>query len=263
MPALILMYHDLAENLEEIPPGHRPYVLNPFAFRRQLDSAAQSSLKVLTVAEWCSQPKPASGLVLTFDDGNVSNYDLALPMLNEFGFKATFFITVGQIGIGNTMDWSQIRDLHAAGMEIGSHTLTHRPPSTLNDRELRSELSESRRVLEDGLGAPVTSLSSPTGFYNARMRELAREEGYGALCIGRVGLAADDGDMFSLNRIAVKATMNQHQFEALLRLDHFLIGSLRSQQWPREMARKIAGPAGYLRIRRVLMKGMGYVRWGT
>ena len=60
MPALILMYHDLAENLEEIPPGHRPYVLNPFAFRRQLDSAAQSSLKVLTVAEWCSQPKPAS-----------------------------------------------------------------------------------------------------------------------------------------------------------------------------------------------------------
>ena len=217
----------------------------------------------LTVAQWCASPRRQRAIVLTFDDGHVSNYDRALPMLLEYQLKATFFITAGHIGTGETMSWEQIRALHAAGMEIGSHTVTHRPPSTLDDKDLRYELFESRRILEDGLGAPVTSISSPTGFFNARMRDIAQEAGYRALCIGRVGLAADDGDPFTLNRVAIKRTMSQPQFEALLRYDRVAIGSLRSKQWARDVARSIVGPAGYLRLRKVLMNGLGYVKSGS
>ncbi len=253
MPALILMYHDVSDDPDMFPVGHRPYVLEPGVFRRQMESIARSKLPILTVGEWCSSPKPQRALILTFDDGHVSNHLAALPVLREFGLKATFFITAGQIGTAGTMNWRQIRELHCAGMEIGSHTLTHRPPSILSDGELEYELAESRRILEDGLAASVTSISSPTGFFNPRMCDIARQTGYRALCIGRVGLAAPEGDPFSLNRIAVKRTMKERQFRALLRLDRLVIGRMRLWQWARELAREALGVNSYLQARRFLL----------
>jgi peptidoglycan/xylan/chitin deacetylase (PgdA/CDA1 family) len=253
MPALILMYHDLAADPGSAPAEHRPYVLDPVTFRRQMEQVARSGLRISTVSEWRSKSRPGRALIPTFDDGHVSNHALALPILRDLGLKATFFITVGRIGDGTTMDWPQIRALRDAGMEIGSHTMTHRPPSTLNDDEMRYELSESRRVLEDGLGVPVHSISSPTGFFNVRMSAIAQEVGYRALCIGRAGLAADGGDPFALNRIAVKQTVNRKQFEALLRFDRITLGAMRSRQWLRESARNIMGVESYLRLRRMLL----------
>ncbi|HXH08791.1 MAG TPA: polysaccharide deacetylase family protein [Alphaproteobacteria bacterium] len=252
MPALILMYHDLSDAPDQVPAGHRPYVLDTSTFRRQVQAMTATQLPTLTVVQWCSASRPPRALVLTFDDGHVSNHDAALPMLIEHRLRATFFITVGRIGTGETMDWQQIRALHAAGMEIGSHTLTHRPPATLNDAQLRYELHESRRILEDGLGAPVTSVSSPTGFFNLRMCSIAREVGYHALCCGQVGLAADHGDPFSLKRVAVKRAMTQDQFEALLRFDRGMIHRLRLRQVIRDLARKTLGLDAYLRVRRIL-----------
>jgi peptidoglycan/xylan/chitin deacetylase (PgdA/CDA1 family) len=254
VPALILMYHDLSEDPARVPAEHRPYVLDTSSFRRQMNSVAASKLPTLTVSQWCSASHPPQALVLTFDDGHVSNHHVALPILREHQLKATFFITVGRVGTGETMNWEQIRTLHAAGMEIGSHTLTHRPPSTLSDDDLRYELLESRRILEDGLGAPVTSVSSPTGFFNPRMRSIAREVGYRALCFGQVGMAADDGDPFSLNRVAVKRAMGDEQFDALLRFDGGMIRRLRLQQLVRDLARKTLGPGAYLRVRSILVQ---------
>ena len=189
-------------------------------------------------------------VLLNFDDGHVRNPDLALPILQEYGLKDTFFVTAGLIGKGATMNWKQLSALHRAGMEIGSHTLTHPLPSTLTDSELQYELSESKHVLEDGLGASVTTISSPTGFFNPRMCQIAREVGYRSLCFGQIGLAADDGNPFSLNRIAVKRAMEIGEFEALLRFIQNVIRRLRLHQKFRELARKILRPEVYLRMRK-------------
>jgi peptidoglycan/xylan/chitin deacetylase (PgdA/CDA1 family) len=217
--------------------------------------AAQSSLAILTVKDWVEpETKSPRALVITFDDGHVSNFAVALPVLLEHGLRATFFITAGSIGSGETMSWRQLRELHAAGMEIGSHTLTHRPPATLNDRELRRELVESRRILEDGLGAAVTSISSPTGFFNPRMSAMARETGYRALCIGRVGLARDDGDPFALSRVAVKRGIGERRFRSLLAFDRLTLAGLRARQWTRERTRSVMSVESYLRLRRLLLR---------
>jgi len=252
MPALFLMYHDLCDELRSVAPGHKPYVLNPNVFRRQAGSFARFNLSALTVNKWCLAPKPWRAVVLTFDDGHVSNYETALPILNQYGLKATFFITAGRIGVGDTMNWSQIRSLHAAGMEIGSHTLTHRPPSTLNDKEMRLELSESRKILEDGLGSPVKSISSPTGFFDERMCGIAREVGYHALCIGRVGLVQDNANPYALNRVAVKRDLSHERFKKLLKFDATTLFMMRSRQWFRDVARGTVGVKRYLRLRRVV-----------
>jgi peptidoglycan/xylan/chitin deacetylase (PgdA/CDA1 family) len=252
MPALILMYHDLVVDPTVIAPEHQPYVLEPAVFHRQMAALVAAGLPALSVAQWCAPMRPPRAVVLTFDDGHVSNYTLTLPILAEHYLTATFFITAGVIGQGETMDWRQIRALHAAGMEIGSHTLTHRPPSTLSDDELRYELSTSRRVLEDGLGAPVTSISSPTSFFNPRMRAIAREVGYQSLCFGHIGLARDQGDPFSLKRVAVKYTTPHTEFEALLRFDPHTLGRLWRRQWARRLARQVLGRNAYLQVRRLL-----------
>ncbi len=85
------------------------------------------------------------------------------------------------------------------------------------------------------------------------MRVIAREAGYRALCFGQVGLAADDGNLFSLNRVAVKRSMREDQFDALLRFDRGTICGLRLQQWMRDLARKSLGLTAYRRIRRMLI----------
>src|SRR5215510_2768844 len=253
MPALILMYHDLTADPTAIAPEHRPYVVEPAVFHRQMAEIVAADLPVLTVAQWCALTSPPRAVVLTFDDGHVSNYALTLPILLEYHLTATFFITAGAIGKGETMDWRQIRALHAAGMEIGSHTLTHRPPSTLSDDELRYELRESRRMLEDGLGAPVMSLSSPTGFFNPRMRAIAHEVGYQALCFGQIGRGPDRSDPFSLKRVAVKNTTPHAEFESLLRFNRRTLRRRRRQQWVRSFARQILSPKACLQMRRLLI----------
>jgi hypothetical protein len=84
------------------------------------------------------------------------------------------------------------------------------------------------------------------------MCSIAREVGYRALCFGQIGLAADNGDPFSLNRVAVKRAMSEAQFDALLRFDRGIIRRLRLRQWVRDQARKTLGLNTYLRVRRVL-----------
>jgi peptidoglycan/xylan/chitin deacetylase (PgdA/CDA1 family) len=247
------MYHDLADRIDSVPVGHRPYVLDVAAFRRQLEALAHHRLPVVTVAQWSAGARAGNQIILTFDDGHVSNHDCALALLCEHEFKATFFITAGSIGNGQTMSWKQLRALRAAGMEIGSHTMTHRPPATLSDEELRYELVTSRDVLENGLGTPVTSISSPTGFFNPRMKRIAREAGYRALCFGQVGLAAETADPFALPRIAVKRTMGQEAFEALLRFDHRAVRRMKYRQVVPGLARRLLGSRFYLPVRRALM----------
>jgi peptidoglycan/xylan/chitin deacetylase (PgdA/CDA1 family) len=253
MASLIFMYHDLANDVASVPTEHRPYVLETAVFNRQVDALARHEFPVVTVAQWYTSFRTARTIMLTFDDGHVSNHDLALPILCEYKLKATFYVTAGFIGTGATMNWGQIRALHAAGMEVGSHTMTHRPPLALSDEELRYELTTSRDVLENGLGAPVTSISSPTGFFNPRMKEIAREAGYRTLCFGQIGLVTDTGDPFSLNRIAVKRTMGLDEFDALLRFDRATLRRLKRRQLVPGLARKTLGSRFYLPIRRALM----------
>lgn len=117
-------------------------------------------------------------VAITFDDGFESDVTQALPLLQQHGAVATFFITPGFIGQTGYLNWEQVRQLASAGMAVGSHSLTHACLSTLTEDQLREELVGSRHRLEDALGVPVTLLSLPGGFYNRRVLAAAWEAGY-------------------------------------------------------------------------------------
>lgn len=252
MSTLILMYHDLGlQNSND--QGHSPYILDPKVFDSQMSEIKKTGHHVLTLSEWVTCKPTQRSIVLTFDDGHVSNYEWALPILMKYQLKATFFVTAGDVGKSTTLTWTQMREMQARGMEIGSHTLTHRPPSLLSDEELRYELEESRKVLEYGLGTSVDTISSPTGFFNPRMVSIAREVGYRALCFGRIGIVNGNDDPLALKRISIKASTSTAQFRDLIHFNSNRIWRLRANQWVRDCGKKVLSPSRYLKVRRIIM----------
>jgi peptidoglycan/xylan/chitin deacetylase (PgdA/CDA1 family) len=133
-------------------------------------------------------------VALSFDDGFLDFYDVALPILSGFGFRATLYVPTAFIGKSaawvprsdsqlRTLSWGQLRDCAAAGTEIGSHGVNHIPLDVLSPRQAMTELVGSRQQLEDNLGLPVRSLAYPHGYASPRLARAVREAGYSSACV--------------------------------------------------------------------------------
>ena len=271
----VLTYHALVEQpgeFDSIPPGSRLYVFTVDEFRRHLDHLAAEGFITIALADflrWHEREAelPERPIALSFDDGHCSNASLALPALLDRKQRAIFFVTAGRIAgdcaFGSSirnpqsairnrdgwMSWCDLRSLLEAGMEIGSHTLTHRNPSSLSRDELRRELAESRRVLEEGLGTPVDFVASPTGYDSRHFAALAREAGYKAALQGAIGRNTRSTDLFALRRIVLKRSHGFDTFRRLVDPASRAYVALRAKQAARNAVRRVLGARGYEAIR--------------
>ena len=114
-------------------------------------------------------PIPDKLVVLTFDDGNKSDFANVPKVLKKYGFGATFYVTEG-LGFlknpQNYLSWEQIRQLHEMGYEIGNHTQHHRNVSRLKSEELAASLAYiDKRCAENKITKPVTFCYP--GFHNS------------------------------------------------------------------------------------------------
>lgn len=121
---------------------------------------------------------------ITFDDGYRNLLERALPTLRELGFTATVFVVAGRLGEDNrwpagpddgvpTLELAgeaELRELMTAGWEIGSHGLSHRTLTELDERELERELADSRERLETTFEVPVRHFAYPYGRHDRRVR---------------------------------------------------------------------------------------------
>lgn len=148
-----------------------------------------------------SGPKSGRTACLTFDDGNISDYELVLPRLLARGAVATFLVTTDWIGTKGFMEAAQIRALHDSGMQIGSHSATHSDFRSLSIRQRIGELLNSRMCLEDIVGAPVTTFAFPYGMYDRTAIETVFECGYEYSCISTHGVLADRQSVIPRNSI--------------------------------------------------------------
>lgn len=120
-------------------------------------------------------------LRLTFDDANSTDISIALPALQAAGLKASFFIPTDRIGQKGYVDEEDIRTLHAAGMEIGSHGCAHVRWTTLNNADIACDVARSIERLSAIINAPVRSVAIPFGSCDRRVLSVLR-----ALGVGRV-----------------------------------------------------------------------------
>ena len=130
-------------------------------------------------------------LELTCDDGFRSDYDDLLPWLVGRGLRATFFIPTHFIGRPDRVTSAHIREIHAAGMEIGSHGLDHVDWCNINQSQLHAEVFDSKSELEDLVGCEVSKAAPPFGSYNRTVCRTLKKAGYKTIytCDGRFGTA--------------------------------------------------------------------------
>ena len=199
--SLILAYHGVAAPRHEEDPHN--LLVTPERFRGHVELLLGADFEFVTVAELARRAaggSPPPGLAaLSFDDGMQNNHSVVLPLLQEYGIPATVFVTTGLIGSPNPwlsdssgermMNADELRELTAAGIELGAHTVNH-PDLSLMDREscLR-EMVDSRTALERLTGGPVTSFAYPFCRYGDAALEAAAQAGFSAAvtCEGRGG----------------------------------------------------------------------------
>jgi peptidoglycan/xylan/chitin deacetylase (PgdA/CDA1 family) len=180
----------------------------------------------------CREGSPRSGtLSITFDDGYLDNFQVAAPILKDLGLPATFFVTTGFIQSTvvpfwdkdlpkqpGWMSWAHVRDLADSGFDIGCHTATHIDLGTCGAEEVRTELRESKTILEQRLSRPVTLFAYPFGArtnINQTSLDVVREEGFECCvsCCGGTNSGATDP--FSLNRLPISGWFSRpHQMAA-------------------------------------------------
>ena len=117
------------------------------------------------------------GWVLSFDDGGVSAFDNVLTCLNQFNWRAHFFVTTDYIGKKGFLDKKQIVILREQGHSIGSHSCSHPNMTKLDRHALRTEWKKSLQILSEIISEPINMGAVPGGHYNYRVAQVAEESG--------------------------------------------------------------------------------------
>ena len=156
-----LTFHGVGTATRRLEQGEDDVWVSSEQFRAMLDSAAVRQ-----------------DIRISFDDGNASDVDEALPALRDRGLSATFFVVAGRVGTSGFLDASGIRELADAGMTIGCHGMRHQPWRKLDDATLHNELVEARRVLEAIVDRPVTQAACPFGSYDRHVLSTLRRCAY-------------------------------------------------------------------------------------
>ena len=248
--AAVFAFHDVvpASRLADVPPAHRPYALDPREFRAHLLAAADSPRRAVAVSR---VPGELGGgfFSLTFDDGAASDYEYAFPALVELGLRATFFVVPTRIDRPGQVTWAQVREMLAAGMEIGSHSMTHPFLDGLDEQAVRREFGDSKRLLEDRLGAPVHAASLPHGWERPALAPLLAELGYRVFCTSRVGWWHPGDPPLSMPRVGVRRGMPVEEFAAIVDAQRGALWRLRTVDAAKNAAKACLGRRRWSRLR--------------
>src|SRR5271169_4948976 len=146
-PSIVfLMYHELelaGRKLCQSEAGYVRYILALETFRNQMAWLRDSGWRGLSVSEALRYPAEPS-VCITFDDGCETDLIAATPVLREFGFNATLYLTAGFLGTPGYLNAGQVRDLDAQGFQIGCHSMTHPYLSDLSEAELKREILDAK-----------------------------------------------------------------------------------------------------------------------
>ncbi len=207
----ILMYHFVGrETLERNGRSVSRFNVTAADFEAQLLLLKQLGYHSVTVSEIAAALEgkatlPQRPVAITFDDGWREQYDVAFPLLQRYGMRATFFIPTSFIGYPRFMTWEELAELRDAGMEIASHGRKHVNLTDADDPEAWREIARSREVLEEKLGVSAVSFAYPYGGYRKGLPAMLERAGYRvAVGIGATPVQRVEARYY-LRRIEVRA----------------------------------------------------------
>ncbi len=214
----ILVYHSVSDRPAD---WIAPFTVTPRGFEAQMDAIVEAGASTLTVSELVDalrdQPLrlPDRPVLVTFDDGFVDFREAALAAMAERGIRSTLYVTTGYTEAtsgprGDRMlDWTDLAELDAQGVELGGHSHTHPQLDTLNRATARYEIGHSKALLEERLGRRVRSFAYPHGYSGPAVRRLVRTAGFDSACGVGNALSHPQDDLFSLARIMTRSTTSK------------------------------------------------------
>ncbi len=220
----ILVYHHI-----QVVPANASAVLRglsvaPAEFDKQMAYLAAHNYHTIYFSDLVAyfrdgRPLPENPIILTFDDGWVAQYTVAYPILIKYGLVGTFFPPTNWVDrtTGSVLNWNQIVEMSAGGMEIGSHTVTHYLMAPRTEAQNRYELLTSKRLIEQHTRRPVVALAYPGGSFNANVVKLLPETGYGAAVSMLSGVEQSYGEIYTLRRTPIRYWDTLEMFAQKLR----------------------------------------------
>lgn len=260
----ILMYHSISEDPETDRSSYYKTCTSPQQFAEHIRWLGENGYRGVTLQDglaWLdSQPSTLSPqpVAITFDDGFHDFYTEAFPVLESHGFSATMYLPTAFIGeprrrFGPStlnsqpsthrpcLTWTEARELHRAGIEFGSHTVTHPKLMELDWRDIERELCDSKEEIENRLGCAVNSFAYPFAFppadrdFVVRFSELLGKAGYQTNVTTRIGRVRSGDDPFRLKRLPVNQDDDQALLAAKLDGAYEWLGGFQS--WSKKLRR--------------------------
>ena len=176
----VLMYHRIARApADAIWPS---LFVNPTKFAAQMAVLDDAGWETITAAQLAAAVAagdtiPRKTFVITFDDGTVDGYENALPILQEHGFVATFYVITHKVGREKYFSVEQVQALALAGMEIGNHTSLHVFDPLANRSETDALVRDAQAAIELWTGVRPTTFAYPYGYQSANLIASVRSAG--------------------------------------------------------------------------------------
>lgn len=260
MRVVALTFHDVVP-VRHDGPGH---VDDPFYSLRndELESllAQLRKLSYKTVSSrsfrgWQqgSGTLPERTVVLTFDDGYASHFEVVTSLLLRYRFSGTFFVTTDLIGRSGYVTWEQLRKMVFLGMEIGSHGVSHRALTGLTRQEVDRELGDSKQILEQGLGVPIRALAAPGGFWNQAVADAAKRTGYDAVWISTIGTNGKETNALGLRRVVVRRPFSVDRVVSMVEGSESVLWWTAKQQLVIRGLKRVLGVYWYEQLKRRLV----------
>jgi len=205
----ILMYHSVNPHSN---PRMARLIISPQCFQRQMRFLKDNRYNVVTLktlAELIKNKKkiPPRTLAITIDDGYKDNYTYAFPILKKYDLPATIFVILNEIGRpqNDRLSWDEIKTMRDSGIiTFGSHALGPEPLVNIkSEGDLKKEVFDSKRILEEALKREVEAFSYPEGRFNARIRDLVIAAGYRLAVATSPGKKFPNDDIFALKRLRI------------------------------------------------------------
>jgi peptidoglycan/xylan/chitin deacetylase (PgdA/CDA1 family) len=167
-------------------------------------------LSLETVANLIKERKriPAKTVAITFDDGYKDNYIYAFPVLKKYRLPATIFVIINEVDRDDRLNWNEMKVMQDTGLiAFGSHTLGPKPLVEIeSEKEVKRQIFDSKKILEEKLGLPVIAFSYPEGRFNDKIKELVIAAGYRLAVTTNPGKKFANDDVFALKRLRISET---------------------------------------------------------
>lgn len=226
----ILGYHRFEEKPKDA------LALSPSDLEAQMQQIADAGIPVISMQDFLAWRRgekniPPRAVVITIDDGYDCTYKIAKPVFEKFGYPFTIFVYLNYIEAGGrSMTWAELAELRDAGVEIGSHSVSHASLTKRKGRSeaefaafIKDEMGRSKATLEEKLGIQVVTFAYPYGQFGKEAREIGRALGYEALFTVNGQISNYDTPADEIGRFVIQSTMPEI-FQSAIRFKNATAG---------------------------------------